>query len=233
MKFGLLTNVNPILGLELKKLFYENKIYFDVIIVDMKETTSNDIDIHDERTNYKYPVHNIYKTLNKNENVIKVKNHNDLKTYEIIKKNKLDFLINGFTPRILKNQILGSTSNGILNCHPGILPNFRGCMAVEWSIFYDYPVGNTIHWMNELIDEGPILQKKVTTILPNMSYEDIRTKVQFDGFKLMVKTVQDIIKGKIDISGKKQTSGNYHKPMSESQFQFVQSKIRNGKYKNE
>lgn len=57
-----------------------------------------------------------------------------------------------------------------MNCHPGLLPKFRECTCVEWAVYLDEEVGNTVHFMNEKIDEGPIIVqealhfKKMTTM---------------------------------------------------------------------
>ena len=233
MKIGLLTNPNPIFGNQLIEYFKSENITFDLIIVDLKSTTARDIEIHNKRTNFKYPVKEIYGLNSKKENMVFVDNHNNLDTVNLIKNKKLDFLVNGATPRILQNEILKSSSIGILNCHPGILPFFRGCMAVEWSIFHEKPVGNTVHWMSNGIDEGAILENKTTLITPDMSYEDIRVKVQLDGLKLLANVVKKISENKINYEGKPQIDGSYYKPMSDEEFKIVLKKIKNGKYRNE
>ena len=58
---------------------------------------------------------------------------------------KIDLLVNAGTPRILKSNLLKAPSIGVINCHPGILPDFRGCTCVEWAIYLDQPIGNTVH----------------------------------------------------------------------------------------
>lgn len=52
--------------------------------------------------------------------------------------------------------------NGIptLNIHPAVLPLNRGCHHSFWGIMDATPLGATLHWMTEGLDEGPIISQK-------------------------------------------------------------------------
>lgn len=52
----------------------------------------------------------------------------------------------------------------ILNCHPGILPFNRGVDAFKWSIVNDWPIGNTLHVIDEAIDRGTMLASMKTPV---------------------------------------------------------------------
>ena len=50
----------------------------------------------------------------------------------------------------------------ILNCHPGILPYYKGCNSPEWAFLNKDNIGATVHLMNErYIDGGKIIFKKI------------------------------------------------------------------------
>lgn len=53
----------------------------------------------------------------------------------------------------------------ILNCHPGLLPHNRGVDAFKWSIVNGGPVGVTLHAIDEVIDRGMILYRRLVPIL--------------------------------------------------------------------
>ena len=63
---------------------------------------------------------------------------------------------------IIPPEVIASARIGVLNCHPGILPEFRGCNTVAWAIYTDRPVGMTVHLMEEGIDTGPVLFTRVS-----------------------------------------------------------------------
>lgn len=70
---------------------------------------------------------------------------------------KFDFVI-GIATSIIKQDILDAPTYGIINVHPGILPEYRGVgnfwavMNEDWS-----NVGCTCHWMTHEIDVGKII----------------------------------------------------------------------------
>jgi hypothetical protein len=60
---------------------------------------------------------------------------------------------------ILRKQLLEVPRLGVLNLHLGLLPEIRGMSSPEWSLLQNIPPGITLHYMNEGIDTGPILQR--------------------------------------------------------------------------
>ena len=104
-------------------------------------------------------------------------NHNNNDVINFIKHQNTDLIINLGTPRILKNKILKSSKIGVLNCHPGILPFYRGCNCVEWALLNKDIIGNTCHLMTEKIDEGPIIYKKYLKYSNKDNYYEIRARI--------------------------------------------------------
>lgn len=60
---------------------------------------------------------------------------------------------------ILRTELLQLPRLGILNVHLGLLPEIRGMSSPEWSLLKRVPAGVTIHFMDEGIDTGPVLQR--------------------------------------------------------------------------
>lgn len=63
-----------------------------------------------------------------------------------------------------KSFIEGRT---ILNAHPGILPGNRGVDAFKWSIVKSWPIGVTLHIIDEEIDRGVVLYRRPVPLLEN------------------------------------------------------------------
>ena len=61
---------------------------------------------------------------------------------------------------LLRNRFLESFSFGVLNCHMGVLPKYRGMDVVEWPFLENEnrQVGVTCHLMDKGIDTGDILE---------------------------------------------------------------------------
>ena len=162
----------------------------------------------------------------------KVSNHNNRETSDLIKRIGADILVNAGTPRILKKQILEAPSLGIINCHPGILPFFRGCSCVEWAIHLDEEVGNSIHWMTKKIDRGAVLNQEVLTFSIYDRYADVRRKVYESGFQLLASTVSKLLEGSIEApSSLCDVSGRYFEPIPDDFLALIKLKLISGKYK--
>ena len=59
----------------------------------------------------------------------------------------------------------------ILNCHPGVIPAVRGLDAFKWAIIHQEPVGNTLHYIDEGVDQGEIVAVVKTPLYRSDSLE--------------------------------------------------------------
>ena len=164
--------------------------------------------------------------------IFSVANHNSSICLDIVSSLKVDFLVNIGSPRILNDRILGSTDIGIINCHPGLLPKYRGCSCVEWSIFNNDLVGVTVHKMSNSIDEGPIISQQVVEIYPGTTYQQIRKKVYKTSVDLLTSTTYDLAVNRIQPRDfVDQGVGHYFNPMPEYIFDQMLEKIKNKAYR--
>ena len=62
---------------------------------------------------------------------------------------------------ILKENILAIPRIGTLNCHPGILPNYKGLDSIFWACYNkDFSnIGTSVHFVDKGIDTGDIVLK--------------------------------------------------------------------------
>jgi quercetin dioxygenase-like cupin family protein len=70
-----------------------------------------------------------------------------------------DLILLGDT-RILRTPILTIPEIGIVNVHPGYLPEVRGNTPYVWAVVKDLPQGCSAHFIDEGIDSGPILLRQ-------------------------------------------------------------------------
>ena len=52
----------------------------------------------------------------------------------------------------------------IINSHPGYLPYSRGLDSLKWAILLGYPIGVTTHVIDERIDAGEIIDRRIVEI---------------------------------------------------------------------
>lgn len=61
----------------------------------------------------------------------------------------------------------------ILNGHPGLLPHNRGVDSFKWAIVNKWPIGVTLHVIDEAIDRGWILRRMRVPLLENDRLDDV------------------------------------------------------------
>ncbi len=85
---------------------------------------------------------------------------------------ELDLIVFGGT-RIIRGEILDYPSDGVINAHPGLLPECRGSASPAWSVYHDIRVGSTCHFCDNGIDTGEMLIKREVAVKRGMTYEDL------------------------------------------------------------
>ena len=68
---------------------------------------------------------------------------------------------------ILGGQILSKKAvenKRIINAHPGVLPTTRGLDAFKWAIYYEEPLGVTLHYIDESVDFGQVISIRRTNV---------------------------------------------------------------------
>ena len=230
MKIGILSTIDSLLTGYIIKYCKKININIDTIIFDSQLISDRDKNIFNKRTGGKIKRLELSNFEEDYITTYNIKNHNSIVSANLIKRLGLDLIINGGTPRILNPSILSIPKYGIINCHPGILPNYRGCTCVEWAIYNNDPVGNTVHLMSKGIDEGPILEYETLEIKDDYTYEDVRSEIFFEGARLISRTIKrHFINNKFKIKNyKTQNKGKYYSVIPKSKMNKVLSKIKNG-----
>jgi hypothetical protein len=62
---------------------------------------------------------------------------------------------------ILRKDLLASFRLGVLNAHMGLIPVYRGMNVAEWAVLEGGSVGCSVHLIDEGIDTGPLLARRV------------------------------------------------------------------------
>jgi len=236
MKIGFLSTVSyPLIKYYIKKKII-HKLNEAIFLFDKSDISAKNIRIINARTknyfNIKGNVLEILKT--KKIKFYFVENHNSNECLKLIKKLKLTCLVNCGTPRKIKKKILKSTRFGALNVHPGILPKYRGKTCVEWAIFNNEQVGNTIHLMNENYDDGPILIKEKYIFTKKDDYHTIRIKVYESSINLLMKYLKKLKKNnfkKIKQIKNNNKSGHFYDVIDKKKMNTVKKMLTNNSYK--
>lgn len=160
-----------------------------------------------------------------------VENHSSEECADLVKKNGINILVNAHTPRILESIILEAPKVGIINCHPGILPLYRGCTCVEWAVFNNDQIGNTVHFMNVDVDSGPIILQERLSFSKSDNYVDVRVKVYKSGFKLLAKALAKVVNEDLSVEKlEQQEEGRRFNIIDDDKLNIVKERLEKGEY---
>jgi len=108
-----------------------------------------------------------------------VKDHNDIQSLIVLDKIRPDVI--AFTGGgLIRKDVLSIPTIGVLNCHSGMLPHYRGMDVVEWALAEEQfdQVGQTLHLMDSGVDTGPILLQRRLELRPGDTIASIRTRLE-------------------------------------------------------
>jgi len=140
--------------------------------------------------------------------------HNSEEVSKIVKEKKLDLgIILG--ARILKPIAFENFSIGVLNMHPGILPDNRGLDNLKWAINKKIPQGVTVHLIDEKIDKGLKIDQEKIKIYQDDTLLDLQIRIQGLEQKLMLESIKYIEKNGKNNLQCFNSDGQYFKSMPE------------------
>lgn len=101
-------------------------------------------------------------------------NINSEEFLEFLDKFDCDMLVSMSFNQIFRSKIVNKTSNGIINCHAGKLPFYRGRNVLNWALINDEKeLGVTVHYVDSGIDTGDIILQKTYAITDDDDYNSL------------------------------------------------------------
>ena len=114
---------------------------------------------------------------------------------KILKKNNINLVCLAGFMQILSKDFVKKWPKMILNIHPSILPSFKGLnaqrQAIENKAKYS---GCTVHFVNEEMDSGEIIDQKIVSISNNDDVDSLSKKILMEEHKLYIKVLKELEK---------------------------------------
>ena len=105
---------------------------------------------------------------------VKTENVNSEDFLKLVQKFDCDVLVSMSFNQIFKKRILELTPHGIINCHAGKLPFYRGRNILNWALINDEKeFGITVHYVDEGIDTGDIILQRSYPITDDDDYKSL------------------------------------------------------------
>ena len=137
-----------------------------------------------------------------------------------IYKKKPNLCISLGWPNTIKVDFIKKFKDGIINIHPGLLPEQKGAHTTFYSIFFNSKYhGSSLHLMNKYIDSGPIIytNKFKSTIYDSANY--VFHKSRDSGLSLFKKRLKSLIKK--SYKTKKNTKSKIYKKKDIKKFDTI------------
>ena len=81
--------------------------------------------------------------------------------------------------RRVTERLLSAFPTRILNIHPSLLPSFPGIRSVEQALNAGVKItGCSVHFVELIVDSGPIVMQAAVPILPGDSVESLQARIQ-------------------------------------------------------
>ncbi len=126
------------------------------------------------------------------------RNINDEKFIEYLKQFECCLFVSMSFNQIFKKNIINLTEKGIINCHAGKLPFYRGRNVLNWVLINDESeFGVTVHYVDEGIDTGDIILQKTFQITEDDNYRSLLNKAYNSCAELLYESLQIINKKEI------------------------------------
>jgi len=122
--------------------------------------------------------------------------------------------------RILSGEVIEQFEKGILNLHPGLLPENRGLDTIKWAILKNQQQGVTAHLIDDKIDRGLLVSKEEIKIYNDDTLLDLYIRIVNLEQEMLVKAVRSILTGKF-VSKSFLPKGEYNSFMGPEDEQVV------------
>jgi phosphoribosylglycinamide formyltransferase-1 len=115
-----------------------------------------------------------------------------------------DYVVMAGYMRLLGKEVLDFFQNRVINLHPALLPSFPGASGIKDAFDFGVKVtGVTVHFANEVFDEGPIIAQESVAIAEDDTLETLEAKIHAVEHRLLPATLQLIAENRVEIVGRK------------------------------
>ena len=127
----------------------------------------------------------------------------DKKIMQILEKKQIDLILLIGYMRILSKEFVKKYKYRIMNIHPSLLPAFSGGMdkEVHQAVLKRgcKVSGCTLHFVDENVDQGPIIIQKTCPVSEDETVDSLKAKVQALEQEALIEGIKLFIENKLQI----------------------------------
>jgi phosphoribosylglycinamide formyltransferase-1 len=121
-----------------------------------------------------------------------------------LKKNAVDLVCLAGFMRLLSASFIREFPLRILNIHPSLLPSFPGLEAQHQALEHGVKVsGCTVHFVDELLDAGPIVIQRAVPVLDTDTEETLSARILEQEHQIYTEAIRIVLSGNYRIEGRR------------------------------
>jgi phosphoribosylglycinamide formyltransferase-1 len=121
-----------------------------------------------------------------------------------LKAKKISLVVLAGYMRLLSEHFIKEYKNKIINVHPALLPAFKGTHGIKDALEYGSKItGVTVHFVDEKLDNGPIILQKAVEIEDDDTEESLLEKLHKEEHKIFPEAIKLFTQGKLRVEGRR------------------------------
>jgi phosphoribosylglycinamide formyltransferase 1 len=123
---------------------------------------------------------------------------------EALELENVDCVVMAGYMKLLGAEVLEAYPMRVVNIHPALLPCFRGAHGLRDALDYGVKVvGVTVHFANEIFDEGPIIAQKAVEIRDRDTVESLERRIHRVEHRLYPAVLAALADGRVNVEGRR------------------------------
>jgi phosphoribosylglycinamide formyltransferase-1 len=119
---------------------------------------------------------------------------------ETLVSHGVDVVVMAGYMRLLGRAVLSAYPDRVVNLHPALLPSFPGANGIRDAFEYGVKItGVTVHFANEVFDNGPIIAQEPVPIAEEDTVETLEAKIHEVEHRLCPQALAAIADGRVRI----------------------------------
>lgn len=114
---------------------------------------------------------------------------------------------------MVRSPLMAACGDGVLNCHMGPLPRYRGMDVVEWPFLEESiraRTAVTVHFMDQGLDTGPIIEVADIPRANCRSITDLRVSAEGLKVEVLLRSIASHRDGKLRVNPQVQEDGRQY-----------------------
>ena len=115
-----------------------------------------------------------------------IKSENEFEIVSLLQAWNVDLVILAGWMRIVTNKLLDAFPDKVINLHPSLLPKYKGLNVIERAMEAgEKETGCTVHFVNEELDDGPIILQRRVPIEPDDTLKTLTRRIQLMEYAIL------------------------------------------------